>query len=36
MVARWIEERYRERVLRNLADRAKKLGRQITPMAQPA
>jgi transposase len=32
----YFEERYRERVLRNLADRAKKLGMQITPMAQPA
>jgi len=30
------KERYRGRVLGNLADRAKKLGMQITPMAQPA
>ena len=32
----YFEERYRQRVLRNLAERAKKLGMQIVPVAQLA
>jgi len=32
----YFEERYRERVLRNLTERAKKLGMQIVPVAQVA
>lgn len=32
----YFEERYRERVLRNLTERAKKLGMQIIPAPQPA
>jgi transposase len=32
----YFEERYRERVLSNLAKRAKKLGMQIVPVAQAA
>jgi transposase len=30
------EERYRQRVLRNLTERARKLGMQIVPVPQPA
>lgn len=32
----YFEERYRERVLRNLTERAKKLGMQIVPAPHPA
>jgi transposase len=32
----YYEERYRERVLRGLSQRAAKLGMQVTPIAQPA
>jgi hypothetical protein len=32
----YYEERYRERVLRALSQRAAKLGKQMTPIAQPA
>ncbi|MGH8656644.1 MAG: hypothetical protein ACREYE_32655 [Gammaproteobacteria bacterium] len=32
----YFEERYRERVLRNLVQRAKQLGMQIVPASQPA
>ena len=32
----YFEERNRERVLRNLTDRARKLAMQIVPVAQPA
>jgi transposase len=32
----YYEERYRERVLRALSQRAVKLGMQVTPIAQPA
>ena len=32
----YFEERYRERVLRNLTERARKLGMQIVPATQPA
>ena len=31
----YFEERYRERVLRNLTERARKLGMQIVPVTQP-
>jgi|GEM_PF-2316556 len=31
----YFEERYRERVLRNLTERARKLGMQIIPAVQP-
>lgn len=31
----YFEERYRERVLRNLTERAKKLGMHIVPAPQP-
>ena len=32
----YFEERYRQRVLRNLTERARRLGMQIVPVAQPA
>ncbi len=31
----YFEERYRERVLRNLTERARRLGMQIIPVTQP-
>ena len=32
----YFEERYRQRVLRSLTERARRLGMQIVPVAQPA